>query len=82
MITDQTFLKEEAEVQQLFAEAGWFKEITPNEERIQLIEDRVLHERITKESTDFIFKSFGAVLSNFSNVFLGDVQHEDQDYKV
>lgn len=82
MITDQTFLKEEAEVQKLFAEAGWSEIPIPNEARILAIEERVLHERIAKESTDFIFTSFGAVLSNFTNVFLGNVENEAQDYKV
>ena len=82
MITDQTYQQEEAKVKKLFAEAGWYEKPLPNEERIDRIEERALHERITKESADFIFTSFGAVLSNFTNVFLGSVEHETQDYKV
>ena len=82
MINEQTYQQEEAEIKKLFNEAGWAEMPPPNERRIAQVEERALHERIAKESTDFIFFSFGSVLSNFANTFLGDREINDEDYKV
>jgi len=82
MITDQTFQQEEAEIKVIFEEAGWLKRPVPNELRIHRIEERVLHEQISKESIDFIFTSFGSVLGSFTSAFFGHIPNSNQDYRV
>ena len=82
MINDQTFLKEEAEVRKLFAEAGWSEIPTPNEIRIQKIEERAISEMIIKESISFVFYGFESVLSSFASSFLSRKDYGPQDYKV
>jgi len=56
MINDQTYLREESELNKLFAEAGWSEVPRPNELRIQKIEERALSERIVKDSINFVFR--------------------------
>lgn len=82
MINDHTYQQEEVEFNKVFAEAGWAEIPLPNELRIQRIEEKALHELITKETIDFTFHSFGAVLGNFAAVFLSSNQPSPQDYKV
>ncbi len=82
MITDQSFQKEEAKIQEIFAQAGWMETPLPNEARIDLIEERALGERVLKESAHFIFTSFGAVLTSFTSATFGQINDSKEDYKV
>jgi len=82
MITDQTYQKDEAEMKQIFAQAGWHEIPAPNEIRINRIEERALSERVSKEATDFIFTSFGTVLASFTSAAFGQIEHATEDYKV
>lgn len=84
MITDQTYEQERASAERIFAEAGWAETPVPNELRIQKIEEKLIYERIAKETTDFVFTSFGVVLENFTHVFLGSRSEGDElsDYRV
>lgn len=82
MINDHTYQQEESELKKLFAEAGWSEIPTPNELRINKIEERALSERIIKDSINFVFASFETVLSDFANTFLVDRAEAPQDYRV
>ncbi len=82
MITEQTFQQEDAEIQRLFSEAGWAEMPPPNEDRLEKIVERAIHERIAKESAEFVFSGFGAVLSNFAHAFLGESDDLKQNYKL
>ncbi len=82
MINDQTYLKEESELNKLFAEAGWSEVPRPNELRIQKIEERALSERIVKDSINFVFSSFESVLTGFADALLVSREIPSQDYKV
>jgi len=82
MINDQTYHHEESELKKLFTEAGWSEIPSPNELRINRIEERALSERIIKDSIDFIFNGFETVLSGFADTFLVDRETPPQDYRV
>ena len=82
MITDQTFQEAEESLQQIFTEAGWTEIPLPDENRIERIVERALHEQISKDTIDFVFFGFGAVLSSFSTTFLGENSIEEQDYRI
>jgi len=82
MINDETFAIEEAEIQKIFAEAGWSEVPKPNELRIQQIEERAINEMIIKESIDFVFNSFEQVLGSFASTFLGSRESNSGDYRI
>lgn len=68
-------------LEQLFLQAGWSPP-PPNAQRIALIEERILHERITKESTDFLFLGVSSILLHIANTAFTPSQTKDEDYKV
>lgn len=83
MITDSTYKQEEAALAQLFSEAGWQDGPLFDEQRVKRIEQRAMHELIAKESTNFVFMSFGSVIANFTSTFLGGGSFDsNQDYRL
>ena len=82
MINDQTYGTEESELQQIFAEAGWYEKPLPNYERVDNAIERAIHEQISKESITFVFSGFGSVLSNFAHTFLSDNTPPPEDYRL
>ncbi len=82
MINDQTYRNEESEIQQIFAEAGWFESPQPNHDRVEDAIRRAIHEQVSKEAVSFVFYGFGSVLSSFAHTFLSDDRVPPEDYKL
>ena len=73
MINDQTYQVEEAKINELFKQAGWSVELQSNPERIERIADRAMLENIAKDTTTFIFLSFGSALHGLVGASFGCV---------
>ena len=73
MINDQTYQVEEAKIQDLFKQAGWKVDLQINHERIERIADRAMFENIAKDTTTFVFMSFGSVLNGLIGASFGCV---------
>ena len=83
MINDQTYQVEEAKISELFQQAGWAVELQSNAERIERIADRAMLENITKDTTTFIFLSFGSAINGIVGASFGCVTGaEGVDYKA
>ena len=83
MINDQTYQVEEAKISELFRQAGWAVELQSNPERIERIADRAMLENITKDTTTFIFLSFGSAIHGLVGASFGCVSgFPDVDYKA
>ena len=73
MINDQTYQVEEAKINDLFKQAGWDVELQANYERIERIADRAMFENITKDTTTFVFMSFGTAVHGLIGASFGCV---------
>lgn len=73
MINDQTYQIEEAKIKDLFQKAGWSVDLQVNNERIERIADRAMFENISKDTTTFIFMSFGTAISGLVGASFGCV---------
>ena len=73
MINDQTYQIEEAKINDLFQKAGWHVELQVNNERIERIADRAMFENITKDTTTFVFMSFGTAIHGLVGASFGCV---------
>lgn len=83
MINDQTYQVEEAKIKDLFQQAGWHVELEVNSERIERIADRAMLENITKDTTTFIFMSFGTAINSIVGATFGCVvSGNDINYKA
>ena len=77
MITEQTFQQEEAKIRTLFQQAGWAVEQQPDYERIERIADRAMFENVMKDTTSFVFMSFGSAIHGLVGAAFGCVIVED-----
>ena len=83
MITDKTYQIEQAKIEQLFQEAGWKVELVPNYERIERVAERAMFENVMRDTTTFIFMSFGTVIHGMVGAAFGCVVGADDiDYKA
>ncbi len=83
MINDQTYQVEEAKINDLFQKAGWHVERQINYERIERIADRAMFENITKDTTTFVFMSFGTAIHGLVGATFGCViGDKDINYKA
>ncbi len=83
MINDQTYQIEEAKINDLFVKAGWFVELQSSSERIERIADRAMFENIGKETTSFIFVSFGSAIHGLVGASFGSIiVRENTNYKA
>lgn len=73
MINDQTYQIEEAKIKDLFQKAGWSVDLQVNNERIERIADRAMFENISKDTTTFVFMSFGTAISGLVSASFGCV---------
>ena len=78
MITDQTYQQEEAKIQQVFKRAGWAVDLQPNHERIERIADRAMLENVMKDTTTFVFMSFGTAIHGLVGAAFGCVIGADE----
>jgi len=83
MITDQTYQAEEAKINDLFKQAGWDVVKQVNYERIERIADQAMLQNIMKDTTTFVFMSFGTALNGLVGATFGCiVGGENIDYRV
>ena len=82
MINDKTYHNEESELQQLFAEAGWYEKPLLNKNRIDSALDRAISEQVSTESISFVFNGFSSVISSFAHTFLTDNTSQPEDYRL
>ena len=83
MINDETYQVEEAKISELFQQAGWTVQLQTNFERIERIADRAMLENITKDTTTFIFLSFGTAIHGLVGATFGCITGaEGVDYKA
>ena len=73
MLNDQTYQIEEAKISALFKEAGWDVELQVNNERIERIADRAMFENFAKDTTTFVFMSFGTAIRGLVGASFGCV---------
>lgn len=64
---------EEAKIANLFQQAGWTVPVPVNYERIDEITDRAVLQNIMKDSTTFIFMSFGSAMNGLVGATFGCV---------
>ncbi len=73
MNTEQIYQIEEAKIAKLFTQAGWTVPEQVNYERIDEISDKAILQNIMKDSTTFVFMSFGAAMNGLVGATFGCV---------
>jgi len=72
MISDEDLYKREAEMAELFLPTREVSEMTrPNPQRIEKIIDKALYESVIKDTTSFVFNSFGSAIVSLTGAVLG-----------
>lgn len=82
MEATEAMLLDEARVQLLLEEAGWMELPVADEVRVDTVVRRAAHEAAIKETCEFVFKGFPAVISSFMSVAGGNVPPMDADYRA
>ena len=82
MITDETYVIEEAKILEILEAAGWSDDSAPDYGRIEDIAHRAQLESILKDSASFVFRGFGAAISNLGPAFFGSVRPSGEDYRA
>ena len=78
-ITDETYMKEEREMREMFKQVGWDDiSSSVNFDRIDRITERAHFENVTKESVSFMFKSVSSVLPSFLAAAFGSVDDSEK----
>jgi len=72
MISDEDLFKREAEIEKLFLpEQQSALETRPNPQRIEKIINKALYETVLKDTTSFVFNSFGSVIVSLTGAVFG-----------
>lgn len=72
MINDEELYKNDAEVTELFLPVTQSNRLSaPNPQRIEKIIDKALYETVIKDTTSFVFNSFGQAIFSLAGAVLG-----------
>lgn len=72
MINDEELYKNDAEMTELFLPMTQSDRLsTPNPQRIEKIIDKALYETVVKDTTSFVFNSFGQAIASLTGAVLG-----------
>jgi len=78
-ITDETYEKEEREMSAIFQQVGWDEvPFEVNNTRIERIVERAQFENVSKESVDFLFRSFSCVMGSFLAASFGSIKADSK----
>ncbi len=78
--TDITF--HEAFISDIFQAADTAVESVVNEERVNKVMERAMHEKVIADTSSFLFKGFPAAADGIMSLAHGKVRNHKEDYRA